>query len=318
MWGDADAATACRQEFLNDDKADFWRAKACEALVAARDPQVITAAAEVLGKPAKGDLHGHVLAALGRLDHPQVAAAVLTAYPRLAPAVQPKAIELLTQRASWAKQLVAAIGEGRLAATVLNANQAQKLLALNDKELAAAVTKHWGTIRTTRDAARESLVAEMRKLIRGTSGDAQRGMEVFNRVCGQCHKIYGQGQEVGPDITANGRASFDQLLSNVFDPSLVIGASYQARTVRTADGRVITGLLVEESLQRVVLKVQGGKLETIAREAVEAMKVSELSLMPEGIEKQLKPQEIADLFAYITLDKPPSDPSAKPIPGAGR
>jgi putative heme-binding domain-containing protein len=63
-----------------------------------------------------------------------------------------------------------------------------------------------------------------------------------------------------------------------------------------------------------VLKVQGGKLETIAREDVDAMKTSELSLMPEGLEKQLQPQEIADLFAYITLDKHPDDPTAKPIP----
>ena len=88
------------------------------------------------------------------------------------------------------------------------------------------------------------------------------GQEVFKRVCGQCHKLHGEGQEVGPDITLNGRNSFEQLLSNVFDPSLVIGAAYQARTVVTADGRVLTGLVAEDSPQRVVLKMQGGKLES--------------------------------------------------------
>jgi putative heme-binding domain-containing protein len=221
---------------------------------------------------------------------------------------------LLTQRKSWAKPLFAAIGEGRIATNVLNVNQVQRLVAFNDSELTAAVNKHWGTIRTTRDPAREQLVAEMRKLIRTTGADPHRGVEVFNRVCGQCHKIHGQGQDVGPDITSNGRASFEQLLSNVFDPSLVIGASYQARTVQAADGRIITGLLVEDSQERVVLKVQGGKLETVARADIDAMKVSELSLMPEGLEKQLQPQEIADLFALLSLDKHPSDPSARPIP----
>src|SRR6185437_15892070 len=146
-----------------------------------------------------------------------------------------------------------------------------------------------------RDPKREEVITEMRTFLRRTSGEAHAGREVYNRICGQCHKIYGQGQDVGPDITANGRASFEQLLSNVFDPSLVIGASYQARTVQAADGRILTGLLAEDSPQRIVLKVQGGKLETVARDDVEAMKVSELSLMPEGLEKQLKPQEIADL-----------------------
>jgi hypothetical protein len=66
----------------------------------------------------------------------------------------------------------------------------------------------------------------------------------------------------------------------------------------------------------VVLKTQGGKLETIARGDVEEISVSPVSLMPEGIEKQLKPQEIADLFAFLVLDRPPGDPAAKKIPGA--
>jgi putative heme-binding domain-containing protein len=127
--------------------------------------------------------------------------------------------------------------------------------------------------------------------------------------------LHGEGQEVGPDITVNGRGSFEQLLSNVFDPSLVIGASYQARTVITTDGRVLSGLMVEDNAQRVVLKQQGGKLETIARKDVDEVKVSPLSLMPEGIEKQYSPQEIADLFALLTLDKPPTDPAARKIPG---
>ncbi len=118
-----------------------------------------------------------------------------------------------------------------------------------------------------------------------------------------------------PDITANCRGNFDQLLSNVFDPSLVIGESYQARTVITDEGRVLTGLPVEENDQRIVLKVQGGELATIPRGEIDVLKVSELSMMPEQLEKQLKPAELADLFAFLILDKPPSDPTAKVISG---
>ena len=83
---------------------------------------------------------------------------------------------------------------------------------------------------------------------------------MFNRVCGQCHKLYGQGQDVGPDITLNGRNSFEQLLSNVFDPSLVIGAGLSGAdrsSPRTAG--CSTGLVAEESAAHVVLKLQGGK-----------------------------------------------------------
>ena len=123
------------------------------------------------------------------------------------------------------------------------------------------------------------------------------------------------GQDVGPEITRNGRGSFEHLLSNVFDPSLVIGASYQARSVITADGRILTGLLAEDNEQRIVLKTQGGKLEIVPRDEVEEIAISKLSLMPEGLEKQLSPDQLADLVAFISLDQPPENPAATPIAG---
>jgi putative heme-binding domain-containing protein len=158
----------------------------------------------------------------------------------------------------------------------------------------------------------------MRNFLRQTPGDPNIGVQVFKGLCAQCHKIHGEGQDVGPDITANGRSDFEQLLSNVFDPSLVIGAGYVAVTVITTKGQTITGLLVEDNAQRVVLKLQGGKTETIARAQVEEIQSSSVSLMPEQLEKQLKPQEIADLFAFLCLDRPPNDPTARLIPGAPR
>src|SRR5206468_7030149 len=118
------------------------------------------------------------------------------------------------------------------------------------------------------------------------------------KICAQCHKMHGEGTDVGPDITSNGRSDFEQLLSNVFDPSLVIGAGYQATTVVTTAGQVVTGLVVEASPQLAVLKVQGGELKTIPRASIDELNVSRVSLMPEGLERQLQPQEIADLFAF--------------------
>ena len=157
----------------------------------------------------------------------------------------------------------------------------------------------------------------MRQLIRKSPGDPFEGEKAFKKVCAQCHKIYGEGAEVGPDITLNGRNDFNQLLSNVFDPSLVIGAGYRSYTVVTNGGRVLNGLLAEDSPQRVVLKVQGGKQEVIPRSDIDEFKVNEISLMPEQLEKQLTPQEIIDLFAFISLDKHPSDKTARLLAGAG-
>jgi putative membrane-bound dehydrogenase-like protein len=295
---------------------DGPRLRALEALVAARDEKALEAAGAALadGKRPAGFRAG-VLAALGRLDDDRVAPVVLARFDRLEGDLKPRAVELLTQRAGWAKALLKAVAEKKVAAGVLNVNQARRLLASRDAELVKLVREHYGTVREERNPAREKVVAQMRRMLERTKGDPERGITVYKKLCAQCHKIHGEGVEVGPDITSNGRSTFEQLLSNVFDPSLVIGAGYQAVTVETVTGRSLTGLLVEDSPARVVLKVQGGKQEVVARKDVERVQVSKLSLMPEDVEKQLGPQEIADLFAFLALDRPPGDPRARRIPG---
>jgi putative membrane-bound dehydrogenase-like protein len=316
-WKDPGGVEAVRKVALSGTFSSNDRLAGLAALIAAKDDKALPTATVMLGHlPGNTpELRGQVLASLGRLDEPAVGLTVVAAYPTMEPDLQPKAVELLTQRAAWAKSLLGAIREKKIPQNALNENQVRRLLAIKDAELAKAVESTWGKIREGRNPQREQVIAEMKQFVRKHPGDAPKGREVFKKVCGQCHKMYGEGAEVGPDITLNGRNNYDQLLSNVFDPSLVIGASYQARILATTDGRVLTGLPVEESEQRVVLKVQGGKLETIPRSDIEELKISPLSMMPENLETQLKPEELANLFAYITLDRPPEEENARRLPG---
>ncbi len=317
-WKDPAALTAVRGMLSSTTEKSERRARALEALIAVRDESLPKTIERMFSESrfAPVQLRGAALASLGDFDAPWVASVVLENYGRLEPELRPKAIELLTERHAWAEQLLEAIGRDQIPASALNANQVRQLMTGAQSGLAEKVKSRWGSLRAERDPKRDEVIDQMRKQLRHASGDPVAGQVVFKRVCGQCHKLYGEGQDVGPDITFNGRSSFEQLLSNVFDPSLVIGAAYQARIIVTTDGRVLTGLVAEDSPQRVILKTQGGKPETIARGDVEIMKTSALSLMPEDLEKQLQPQEMADLFALLTLDKPPGDPSARRLPGA--
>jgi putative heme-binding domain-containing protein len=312
--GPADAASV-RRLFVSADQSQTTRLDALEVLIAFHDPSLFDSLAHVLAVDSPSFV-SQVLAALGRWDEPKVAQLVLAAYPKLAPEVQPLAIDLLLQRRSWTQTLLHAVLDRRLPASVLNANHLQKILDGNDREAIWAVEKAWGTVRKERNPEREKVVALMGQFLRQHPGDAKAGAHVFKKVCAQCHAIYGQGAQVGPDLTGNGRDSFEQLLSNVFDPSLVIGPGYQATTVVTKDGRFLTGLVTEDNEQRILLKLPGGVLQTIARGNIEYVKASPLSLMPEGMEKLLDRNELSDLFAFLTLDKPPDDPRARPIPGA--
>jgi TonB family protein len=179
--------------------------------------------------------------------------------------LQPLAIDLIMQRERWARKLLDAVLANKLPRGVLNANHLRKILESNDREALWAVEKAFGKVREERNPEREKVVAEMAAYFREHIGDPHRGQTVFRNLCAQCHTIYGEGGQVGPDITANGRASFEQLLSNVFDPSLVIGPAYQVTTVVTKDGRNLTGLIAEDNAQRVVVRMPGEGEETVPR-----------------------------------------------------
>ncbi len=261
------------------------------------------------------ELLNGMLTALERLSTPEVATRLLAKWDRTPDSLKPRVIELLTHRNQWAKPLLAAIAAEQLPRETLHINQLRRLQQSSDPSLADQVYQIWGTIREGRNSQVEESIAWVRRVISEQSGDARRGQEVFRKQCGQCHQIYGQGEQVGPDISRNGRGSFDQLLSNVFDPNLVIGPSYQARLVTTTDGRSLSGLVVLDTPDRVVLKLQGGKEESIARSEIEDWIVSPLSLMPEGWEKQLSRQDLVDLMHFLTLDGPPDNPQSNRLPG---
>ena len=263
------------------------------------------------------EFRGLVVDALGACADPELARVIINAYTTLPPDLKPRAIELLTERPAWSGPLLAAIDRKQIPASAITVNAMRKLQRSQDRAVATHAKALFGIVRDRRNRNREHVVEEVRSLIRSTPGDPGAGRLVFGKLCAQCHKIHGEGQDVGPDITSSGRNDFEQLLSNVFDPSLVIGPGYQATTVATTDGRVLTGLLAEDGQERIVLKVQGGKQEIVPRGQIDEVKTSALSLMPEEMEKQFTTQEIADLFAFLCLDKPPTDPTARALPGSG-
>ena len=316
-WNDPAGVAAVRGRLASADYPEAIRLESLQSLVAADSARCWRKSTPSSADPrdSSAEFRGAALAALGRLDRPAVAETVLRHYAIQEPEVQPKAIELLTQRTPWSKALLQRIGQDKIPASALNVNQVRQLLAAQDKELVEMVRSRWGSIRSGRNPQADEIIAEIRAELGKHAGDPYRGQAVFTKLCAQCHKIHGQGQDVGPDITLIGRTTLDQLLSNVLDPSLVIGVGYQVTHVLTVDGRVLSGIAVESNDQRVVLKLQGGKTETIPRDEVDQEKLSELSMMPEELEKQLSRQELLDLFTFLALDKPPSDPQARSLPG---
>ena len=83
--------------------------------------------------------------------------------------------------------------------------------------------------------------------------DLTLGRAVFAKTCQQCHTLFGAGGKVGPDLTGSNRADLDYVLSNVLDPSALIGKDYLAHVVATTDGRVLTGIVRAEDKDAITL-----------------------------------------------------------------
>jgi putative heme-binding domain-containing protein len=117
--------------------------------------------------------------------------------------------------------------------------------------------------------------------------------------------LSGEGESVGPDLTYANRKDRDYLLLSLVDPSAVIRKEYLAYNVQTTDGCFFSGLIVEQTPNAVTLLDGKNQRIKIARNKIESMQESPLSLMPENLLKQLTPQELRDLFSYLQSDTPP-------------
>jgi putative membrane-bound dehydrogenase-like protein len=313
-------ALAALKSVLQDAKVEpALRARALRGLLGPEPETVLEFASGLLKAPAGAprELILEALSSLGRLEEPRIAPMVLSSLETLPADVQPQALDLLCQRPAWAKALLDRVAEGKIDARRFNVTQLRRLNGLGDEEISRRVLAVWGAVREERNPDREQVIARMKRVLAQRPGDPWKGKAVFEKTCAQCHLLFGQGQTVGPDITVNGRETLELLLSNLLDPNLVIGKDYFARTLLTKDGRVLNGLLVEDSPQRVVLKVAGGKEEAVPRREVQALTVSPVSLMPEDLEKTTSEDEFRDLIAFLRFDEPPPEPIALPEAARG-
>ena len=131
-------------------------------------------------------------------------------------------------------------------------------------------------------------------------GDAKAGKGVFQKHCAACHKLDGTGHEVGPNLLAVlGNKSGEDLLISLFDPNREVDPRYRTYQVGTADERVLTGIVVAETPTSITLRRAEGVEEVILRTNLAFFRATTLSLMPVGLEKDFKPQDVADLFAYL-------------------
>jgi putative heme-binding domain-containing protein len=232
--------------------------------------------------------------------------AILAHYQRIRPEDRHLAISTLVSRRLWARLLLEAVAQGRVAASDISPYHARQILALGDEQLVHLLRQYWGEVRTSPEGVRQQIAYWKAQLTteRLQAGDRHRGRALFVKLCSQCHRLYGEGQLVGPDLTGSNRDNLDYLLENILDPSGVVPADFRMSLVALKDGRVLTGVVVQQTDRTLAIQTQQERL-VLDRQLVEGIQPTNLSLMPDNLLNGLTFEEVRDLMSYLMAKNPP-------------
>jgi putative heme-binding domain-containing protein len=265
--------------------------------------------AALVSPQSPSELQQAAVAALGNLNRPQVPTLLLAAWKGISPARRGQVLDVLLSREPWSEKLLDAIEQQTLSVSDVDAARRQRLLGHGTATVRERAQKLFaGTVNTDRRKVVESLASALT-----LPGDITRGRERFAKACAPCHKLAGMGHDVGPDLMSLTDKSPESLLVAILDPNRAVEAKFLSYTAVTKSGKMITGLIASETGNSLTLVAAEGKTDIIPRAELEELVGSNKSTMPEGIEKDVTAQDLADLIAFVRSALPL--PKRKEFPG---
>ncbi len=298
-FGDTTARAKARELLADPSTSVETRKVLIDLAEELGDPAFAPALQAIACEGANGPLTLAALGALARFDDPAIAPALIASYPKRPAAWRSRARDVLLARRKPTALLLDAVDRGEIDPADFATDQLARVGSFQDEDLDVRVLKRWGSIR---GATPEERLAEVRRLnndLNAGPGDLARGRGLFEKHCAGCHRLFGEGARVGPDLTHANRVDRQFLLVSLVDPSAVVRKEFQAVTVATKDGRVLTGVPAEADATSLTLLGPKDERVTISRSDVEETRDSSVSLMTEGLYRNLMPQDLRDLFAYL-------------------
>lgn len=294
-FGSATAMAALRKTLTDPNAEPAARRSALESLVQARDASLPPILQQLLSQET---VRAAAIRGLAAYDDPKSADAILKAYHSLNQTEKKDALNTLVSRGNYARGLLTAVANKAIPARDLSADIVRQLRNFKDTEINQQVEKLWGVARDT-EADKLKEIAKYKSMIQiEPAGDASRGRAVFARTCLQCHMLFGEGGNVGPDITGSNRGDLDYILQNAIDPNAVIPNDYRTSNLETKDERVITGIVTKQDENAVTI-VTANETVIVPRSDVKSLQQGEISMMPEGLLQALTSGEVRDLVAYL-------------------
>ncbi|MCD6050124.1 MAG: putative beta-propeller-type glycoside hydrolase [Verrucomicrobia bacterium] len=288
--------SAAAKDATRADLPDASRIEAIQAL--AFNPQD---SAELLASLLKRENSTAIqLAALAALDGKQshyMPGSLLKQWDQLTQPARGSAAELLLKRTEYHQDLLAALETGKIKPHEISAAQVKRLREQRDPALKGRAEKLFAQSNTPK---RDDVIKAFEPALK-LKGDAKQGKLIYAERCVSCHRAEGEGHALGPDIVTVKTTGREKLLVNILDPNREVPPQFLSYAIDTRDGESYSGLVVNESPSNVTLRMAFGQETTVTRSNIVKMNSNGQSLMPEGLEAGLTPQDLANLLEFIVM-----------------
>ena len=251
----------------------------------------------LLDDPQAQDL---AIRGLAKCDGPDIATSLIKLHPTFDSASRRDAVQTLASRPEWAADLLDAVDAGTIDKSDISAFAARQMQNLGDKKLTARLTETWGDLRTPSKDKQKAISSYRKKLTPESiaAADPHRGRVAFQNLCASCHKMFGEGGDVGPEITGSQRTNIEYLLENLIDPSAAVAKDFQLVVIETKDDRFLSGFIRSENDNALTLQSINERV-VVPLADIKKRIPADVSIMPEGLLQTLTTEQIRDLVAYL-------------------
>jgi putative membrane-bound dehydrogenase-like protein len=276
-------------------RAEAERVAAIELLRFAGRTRAASALVHMVANDGSKLVRVRAAAALESYGDDEVGAKLLDGFEAQTPAVRQAILDALVAQPASARQLLDAIRSGAVARIELGAGRENALRRSADSDIRGRANE---LLAATVPAERNRVLAEYQASLT-IEGTPPAGKPLFARHCAACHRIGDVGVNVAPDISDSRVKTPAQLLVDILNPNQAIDNNYASYVVVMVTGAVHTGIIGGETANSIRLRQPEDKSLDLLRSEIESIRSTGVSLMPEGLEKQITVGEMADLIAFI-------------------
>ncbi len=297
LFGDGAALDELRKLVTNNGADAIQREQAMRALAQSKDAAIVPALFNLINDRAVADV---AIEALRSFDHPDTATQLINRFGGLKDGNKARAIDTLSSRLAYALKLAQALESGKIDASELSASQVRQLRAFGNKDIDACLESKWGIIQETPEARLAAIEKWKQALTKDAIAKADKaaGAALFKKSCANCHKLYGEGGAIGPDLTGANRSNLEYLLINIIDPSAVVPKQFTTSVISLKEGRLVAGVVVAQTETSVVVQTEKEQL-TFAKDDIDQIKNTGKSLMPDGTLDTLSEEQVRELFRFL-------------------